>query len=72
MWFVPFSRGFVIYHFFIILAVVVAVEQLTVEYVLCSDLFVRAYKRAGDSRLEVASATNLGDVKIGPLNRNCL
>ena len=50
----------------------VAVEQLTVEYVLCSDLFVRAYKRAGDSRLEVASATNLGDVKIGPLNRNCL
>ena len=50
----------------------IIIEQQTVEYVLCSDLFVRSYKRAGDTRLEVASATHLADVYVDRLKPNCL
>jgi len=41
---------------------------LTVDYILCSDLFVRAYKRIGDTRLEIASSTHLADVKFERLD----
>lgn len=46
--------------------------QQTTEYILCSDLFVRAYKRVGDSRLEVVSAVHLRDVSVEPLESDCL
>ena len=47
-------------------------EQQTTEYVLCNDLFVRAYKRVGDTRLEVISAVHLRDVSIETLEPDCL
>ena len=46
--------------------------QQTTEYILCSDLFVRAYKRVGDIRLEVISAVHLNDVSVEPLESDCL